>query len=558
MSNANKDSAIAERLIDDDLRLMREEMKKPLIRLPCEDWLVSQFAVEVAAHVFHAQIYLRGGEVISLVDGELRPMTPRTFRTWVEQHLYTYRVRMQRALTIQVNTTMTEDVAAATLASPQFRERLLKLQRVNHTRLPVMRGDGRIELLPDGYDMPTRTLTQPGIEYQTDLAIADAVEIVNDLLSEFNFADGQRSKAVAVAMMLTLYAGQLIPEGALRPCFIVTKNAEGAGATTLVMIAVVPVLGMMPTGVKTDDDGETRKALTAAVREARQVILLDNQKARLSSAALEAFISSPQWSDRLLGENSTIAGPNLATVFATANGCTVSADMRRRSLFAELHLDVERAEDRQFRRPLDLPTLLALRTKVLAALWSMVRHWDSNGRPGPSRSHSAFSSWAQTVAGIVEAAGFGCCLETASVAVAADQDGQDMRALVNAMAGNAEPLSFSDLVTLAREQGCFESVIGNGDADELKPSARSLLGKMLGRYDRRTVGDHRFIIEGKGHKRRYRLETVAPIQQGQQGQQGLSVELGKRDISKLGGNTLSHLATMQQSQPVEEVGVELL
>ena len=80
----------------------------------------------------------------------------------------------------------------------------------------------------------------------------------------------------------------------MRPCFIVTKNAEGAGAHAA-SCAVVPVIGRLPTGVKSDDDDETRKALTTAVREARVVMLLDNQKSRLSSAALEAFISSATW-----------------------------------------------------------------------------------------------------------------------------------------------------------------------------------------------------------------------------------------------------------------------
>src|SRR5208283_5349066 len=150
-----------------------------------------------------------------------------------------------------------------------------------------------LELLPDGYDLASKTLTVMGVPYQEDMPLALAVETINDLLSEFCFTDGERSKAVAVAALIGLYAAQLLPEGALRPCFIVTKNAEGAGATTIVSCAVVPVIGQLPTGVKSDDDSETRKALTAAVREARLVILFDNQKSRLSSAALEAFTSSP-------------------------------------------------------------------------------------------------------------------------------------------------------------------------------------------------------------------------------------------------------------------------
>jgi len=45
----------------------------------------------------------------------------------------------------------------------------------------------------------------------------------------------------------------------------------------------------------------------------------------------------------------------------------------------------ERAEDRDFRRILDDGELLAMRPKILAALWTLVREWDVAGRPKASR-----------------------------------------------------------------------------------------------------------------------------------------------------------------------------
>ena len=298
----------------------------------------------------------------------------------------------------------------------------------------------------------------------------------------------------------------MLPEGALRPCFIVTKNAEGAGASTLVSCAVVPVIGRLPTGVKSDDDNEMRKALTAAVREARPVILFDNQKSKLSSAALEAFISSPTWCDRLLGVSQTFTGQNIATVFVTANGCTVSPDMRRRSLVIELHLEAERAEDRQFGRPLDVPTLMALRPKVLAACWSLVRHWHRRGQQSPSRSHSAFPKWAKMIGGIVEAAGFACPLDTANVAISADEDGEAMRRLVEVMQSDNE-YTFAQVVDLCQANGCFDGIVGDART-EVANANRVKLSRLLGRYDHRLVRDCRFLIRGKSHQRRYHIEMV--------------------------------------------------
>ena len=493
---------------------------RPKLRLPGDDSLLSDFSAALGEQLRDKGIYYRNGEVVALDDGALRPLDGQRLRTTVEKYAVCYRQRRIGEQTYTAFATMRIDDANGVIVAPQFTGQLLKLRRVNHARLPVLRTDGRVELLPVGCDLETQTLTLPGIEYKTDLALADAVEIVNDLLSEFCFADGERSKAVALAAMLGLYAGQLLPEKSLRPCFIFAANAEGAGKTLLVSCIVTPTLGELPTGCKADADDEIRKVLLTAVREGRAVVFLDNLKGRLNCPPLEAFCSATIWTDRKLGVNESITADNLATVFITGNGLTVSPDMRRRSLFVELHLEVERAEDRQFRRPLDLPALLAMRPKILAALWSMVKHWNTQGRPAPSRSHSAFPSWANIVAGIVESVGFACPLQTANATAATDQDGDDMRQLVVAMADSKDPLSFADVVTLARSVGCFDAIIGS-DETELDRKAKSTLAKLLTRYDRRLVGSHRFVIEGKGHARKYRVTATTP-QHGQHGQHGVS------------------------------------
>jgi hypothetical protein len=474
------------------------------VRLPGDNRLLSETAAELGLCLRDKCMFVRNSDIVVLEAGELRPVSSAAFRTLVEKHVVCYRQRAFNNASYDVNVTMRDEEARGIMASAQFTERLRTVNRLNVCRLPVLRDDGTLELLPYGYDSASRTLTVNSTTYPEDMPLGIAVETINDLLGEFCFADGVRSKAVAIAALIGLYAAQLLPEGALRPCFVVTKNAEGAGASTLVACAVVPVVGTVPIGVKSEDDDETRKLLTTAVREAKVVIMFDNQKSRLSSAALEAFISAPTWGDRLLGNNKTLVGQNIATVFVTANGCTVSPDMRRRSLIVELHLEVERAEDRQYRRPLDLPTLLALRPKILAACWSVVQHWYAKGQPAPSRLHSAFPTWAKVIGGIVQAAGFGCPLDTANAAVAADEDGEAMRRLVQAMQPGRR-YTFIEIVQLCQSNGCFDSLVGEVGMD-LKNPSRVTLSRLLGRYENRLVRDYRFVIDGKGHTRRYRVE----------------------------------------------------
>jgi len=374
--------------------------------------------------------------------------------------------------------------------------------------MPVIRASGWLELLPPGYDTESRTFTcldGPAV-VAADLDFATST--LNDLLREFCFADGERSKSVALAAMLTVYGAQLLPEKSLRPAFIIVANSEGAGKTLLVKCATVPVLGSVPTGSRARDDDEMRKLLLSTVIEGRHTLLLDNCKGHLSSESLESFLSCQTYSGRILGHNKSFAGQNNVTVFVTGNGMTVSPDMRRRSLFIELHLPTERAEDRIFKNRLEVPQLLEKRTEILSSLWTLARAWFDAMRPPPSRSHSAFPDWSDIVGGIVEFSGIGCPLEPPAESLSPDTDGADMRALVRiACTGSTASLfAFDELVTLCAEHGLFERLVN--ERGELDHKQRAGLSKLFMRYDRRTVAEHRFEVTGKGHGRRYAIKKL--------------------------------------------------
>ncbi|HMF45133.1 MAG TPA: hypothetical protein VKE29_00540 [Candidatus Udaeobacter sp.] len=348
-----------------------------------------------------------------------------------------------------------------------------------------------------------------------------AKEVIDELLSEFPFADDGRSKSVAVAAMIGLFGAGLLGTTIVRPVFIYLANAEGAGKTLLAKCAISPTHGLVRTDGDLKDKAETAKELLAAVIEARPYILFDNCKRHLDSPSLEAFVTAVIWSGRILGVSKMFAGENLVTVFVTGNGCTVSPDMRRRSLFVELFMEDERAEDRQFRRVLDDPALLAMRPRILGALWALVRDWDAAGRPKPSRPHTAFPRWSEIIGGVVEHAGYGCPLQTAEIPSAADVDGADMRELVQPLDG--EPVKFDELVDTAWEHGLFERIIGSESDGDLKPSDKSTFGKLLKRYDRRVFGEgKRFVVDGKGHSRTFCVVNQTDDIHGRHGQQGLS------------------------------------
>jgi putative DNA primase/helicase len=498
----------------------------PKVVLTGDNRLLSHLACDLGREL-RAHLYQHSGEVV-MVDGRsIHVLAVQEFRTYAER--YVICTRMKKGGLLQVGTSMNESEARGVLASHQFKDCLRPLKKVSTCRLPVIRANGRLELLSEGYDSESQIFTHSEVEYREDLSIVDALSILDDLFGEFRFRDGGRSKAVAVAALIGLYAFHLLSEGALRPAFTITKNAEGAGAGTLAACVIVPALGYLPIGTMPDEDGEMRKLLLACVREAQPVLMLDNVKGRVGLPSLEGFLTATVYSGRILGSNETLEAPNLTTVFITANGATLSPDMRRRTLFIELHLEVERAEDRVFKRPLDEAVLKKMRPDVLAACWSLVRHWDAKGRPSPSRSHSAFPEWARIIGGIAECAGFECPLATANVSVDADEDGADMQTLVAAMArSKGRVFKGEDLIRICREQGVFVGLVGLGVAAEMTKAQNSAFGYMLKRYDNRAVGGHKFIIDGKSHQRRFRVESWGGGEHGDMVEHGGTPQASKK------------------------------
>jgi hypothetical protein len=87
-----------------------------------------------------------------------------------------------------------------------------------------------------------------------------------------------------------------------------------------------------------------------------------------------------------------------------------------------------------------------------------------------------------------------------------------------------------EVADLCRIVSVFMEIVGDSE-DVMHASHRSAFGKVLGRFADRRVGNVRFVIEGKGHQRRYRIEQV---QQGNKVEQGISPNVPKHIISTKG------------------------
>jgi len=504
-------------------------LKRPPLRLPGPGHRVSDFASELGALLQGHNLFARKGCAFTLdhAGQKLEPASGAWLRTWVEKHVAPYNLTPAGKIELKIAKTMSKDTADTVLVSPQFLEQLPLVERFHPCPMPWLREDGKIELLPIGLDAASRTFTaDPGFQIQI-MTLREARAVLDYVLEEFAWPqDEGRSMAVQISAMLTVFASGIMPQGSTRPVFLFVANSEGSGKTLLAILCGVPYRET-PVETAPREDAEWAKKLLSAVIAGRRLILLDNLKGHLNAPALEAYTTSPHFSGRILGVSKEFQGEAGATVLITGNGLTVSPDLRRRSLFVELFLQELRAEDRAFKRTLDPVAIQKARPDILSALWSLVSAWDAAGRPKSSRMNSSFPRWTDTIAGIVEFAGYGCPTATAEIEGMGDTDTADFSALAGLMKPG-ERYTFAELVAAAEDAGLFERLTTDRDNNGLARGAKSAFAKLLTKYDRRRVtANGVFRVEGKGKTRKF-----AVLGHGGHGGHGVSPDIEKHHFSK--------------------------
>ena len=303
---------------------------------------------------------------------------------------------------------------------------------------PTFSPDGQLHLTP-GYQPATRTfyaprgnLVVPKVPVRpTQAQIAAARHlIVNELFVDFPFRRAS-DRANAISLFLLPFARNLI-EGPL-PLYVIAKPAPGTGASLFVDITTQVALGQAaPVMTEGRHEDEWRKRITAVLIAGPSVVVIDNLRRRLDSAALSAAITARTWEDRLLGASRTVRVPVNCVWIATGNNPGFTAEMSRRVVPVWMDAKVERPWERtRFTHP-DLRKWSDQHRGVLiAAALTLVRGWLAAGRPEGTAYFGSFESWARVMGGVLSVAGVDHFLgDLSSFYEDADQEGADARAFL--------------------------------------------------------------------------------------------------------------------------------
>lgn len=477
--------------------------------------------------------------LVNRESGSIDVLRSETFQTFIEETAVTYKAKWKKGEDgemeeIRQPTTMPLAVAKTTLASHHFIYQQRSLERVNLVRQPVMRTDGRVELLPIGYDSETGILTrESNVVVRDDMTLEQANALLVDLHQEFDFAGWNRERnrsrdlASHIGAMLSFYGASLLPPLASRLGALYNANSHRSGKTLLFKLCVAPVLGRVRVRSMPKNDEEFRKMLDSAALNASPYIILDDVGGNLRNNDLNAFMTSAYWSGRVMHTQKEFEVVNRSMVFITGHSLSVESDLAGRLLQVKLHLEEADVRERRISRVIDDEYLArpSVRGDILTALWTIIREWDKAGRPRGKTRMGGFEKWCEIFGGMVDFAGFGDPCERPPDDGDADSEFEDMMALVKAVADLIEEdnksveLTFSQILEMAVEGNCFAWIIEGRWIErrdeprtyEAKPKTQAILGRLFAeKYGGRTfVLDDgrrvRFGKKGKNRSRRYEV-----------------------------------------------------
>lgn len=259
-------------------------------------------------------------------------------------------------------------------------------------------------------------------------------------------------------------------------------------------------------------------------------MLLDNLNRILDSGALASVLTARVWKDRILGVSKTVRAPNLAVWLASGNNTRLSRELIRRTVWCRLDSRTDAPWERTgFRHKNLMKWVKEHGSELVWAALVLCQAWIAAGRPAGERTLGMFESWAETMGGILQAAGVPGLLANAQTfrQQAGDKAGE-WREFVVAWWQQfvGERVGVHALFELAEREKLLGSVLG----EKQGRAAQTRLGMALAKMPGRVIGSHRLLAEDDDYKgrRTYRLEPMPssasagdsnPLQEADDGQE---------------------------------------
>ncbi len=399
------------------------------------------------------------------------------------------------------------------------------LERV--TEVPVFTRDGVLVDQPGlhrasglYYSPPKGFVVPPVSEPPSPSDVAEAKRLLLDeFLGDFPFKDDRgASRAHTLSGILVPFVREMI-DGPV-PLHEIDASKPGSGKGLLTDAIVYPSTGRpAETTPYPGNEEEMRKAITAALMEGPPYISFDNVKDEIDSAALANFLTSPLWSDRILGVSKKAHLPVKVLTLANGNNLRLSTEMTRRVVLIRLEPTTERPWERPasgFRHNPLLEWAARERGRLVWAILVLVKYWLAGGRKSGTQTLGRFEGWARVIGGILDAAGVpGLMANSTEMYAWADEGTDEWRMFVLTWWAEAgtNAVGAKNLFPLVRDGNLLPSVLGYEEEEE---KLKKKFGKALSKQTGAVYSGLRIKKEAGKNKRDgtliYSLEPIDPAQ----------------------------------------------
>jgi hypothetical protein len=366
---------------------------------------------------------------------------------------------------------------------------------------PLFRQDGSVLLLPKpAYDPETgyflalaqglAGLDVPSAPGKQDIDWAKT--LLSELLQDFCFEPREACYANALAALLTPLLRLILGSAAI-PVLLIDAPISGSGKSLLAKVISIIATGRVEaliTAPSSKEAGEWRKRISALLLAGHNLVIVDNIPGEIESADLCAAITSANFGDRLLGENTFINPRSRCQWILTGNSLRPQAELGRRSY--RITLDPHRPDPQRrtdiVHDDLEEAWVPENRATILRALLILVSAWFAAGCPPATKIPPAanFTRWAKTIGAILEHAGISGFLGNGAFDSNFDSETEEWYAflVVIAEVTYGDPFTAGDIETKAKE------LTWNTDQSHNEPSSNAakllaaIPGKLLSFLDR--------------------------------------------------------------------------
>jgi hypothetical protein len=397
---------VAERM-PADYKPIRDLFPKPTVTLPGGSQTISDAGREFGK-LFAAtkQFYMRGGAVVYIQGDkqgqlELAELKPKRLASDFESVALLERIDSKGNA---VPDTCNAPTAELIFESEAFREQLPTIQMVSQCPVLIERDGQLVEV--SGFDAESGIYAEgSGVE---KVELAAAVELLNDMLSEFHFTTvNDRSRALAALITPALVMGGLLPGRAAMDLAEANESQSGKGFRLKLTAAIyndaVTAIAQ-PNGKK--GVGTIEEAFDSALIKGRNFISLDNVKGRIDSPKLESCLTEDVYYARGSYTKNVEIDPRRTYVMMTSNGADLTKDLANRCSAVK----ITKREGYEYRTwkigDNDSANILAKvraeQPRYLGAVFAVIREWHAQGKQRTKELRHDFKDWVQCLDWIVQ------------------------------------------------------------------------------------------------------------------------------------------------------------